>query len=115
MSKFDEFKKYKNEHEIAKSWFSLIGKEQTRTTSQGVKGKVSSFASTIEVCYQETDGAQNYHKPPTSFQHALNEVLMEQRHALLGKAFEKMQEKQGKLAQEAKDEYEALLRESGLV
>jgi hypothetical protein len=115
MSKFDEYQKYKNEHEQAKSWLSLIGKEQTRTTPQGVKGAISKFVSEIEINFQASDGAQNYHKPPTAFQHALNEVLMEQRHTLLGKAFEKMQDKQGKLAQEAKDEYEALMRESGLV
>lgn len=115
MSKFDEFKKYKNEHEQAKSWFSLIGKEQPRVTSLGKKGTVGKFISEIEINYQEFEGDQHYHKPPTEFQKALNEVLMEQRHTLLGKAFEKMQDKQGKLAQEAKDEYEALMRENGLV
>ena len=114
MSKLDEFIRLKNDIDSTINWFNMIDKEQTRTTAKGVFGKVSKFVADIEVNYQETDGAQNYHSPPKAFTHALNEVLMTQRYTLINSALELLYQKKRVLAKEAKDEYEKLMCEAGL-
>jgi hypothetical protein len=114
MSKLDEFVRLKNDIDNSIDWCNMIDKEQTRTTAKGVFGKVNRFEAAIEVNYQETDGAQNYHKPPNAFAHALNEVLMSQRYTLINSALELLHQKKVALAKEAKDEYEKLMREAGL-
>ena len=111
MSKVNTYKSYNQAIKTALAWKEMIGKEQTRTTAKGVTGKLNKFIADLEVNYQETDGATNYHRPPNEFLAAMNEVLMENRHVLIGKAFEVMEAKRKSLLQEAQDEYTALMQE----
>lgn len=59
MKKYDDYLSFKQNVEQALEVLSFIGRHQ-RTTAKDV-GKIHSLNAKLEIHFQETDGAKNYH------------------------------------------------------
>jgi hypothetical protein len=100
MSKVNTYKSYNQAIKTALAWKEMIGKDAQQ---------LMRFDCEMGVCKE--DFSTDEVSPSREFTEAMNKVLMQNRHVLIGKAFEAMEAKRKALLQEAQDEYTALMQE----
>jgi hypothetical protein len=110
----EEYEKWSGELHRVKQWLSMDNKPYHGGgggTGRAVKCEISA----VEIYFQASDGARNYHDADKSFLSALSDVVLEDFTELAAKAVSKIETKFRESANAAVIELEKLMKDAGII